>query len=99
MPGYKLPSSAEVEQHIQRTGHLPGIASASEMVEQGNDLHKTDAELLEKIEELTLYGIEQQKQIEKQQGEIDQLKRLVNQLTKQYRSSRTKLCIYKSHDR
>ncbi|MBD2700571.1 bZIP transcription factor [Spirosoma sp. BT702] len=70
---YKLKSLSEVESFIQANKHLPGVPSAQEMVEKGNDLHKTDAKLLEKIEELTLYSIQQQK-------EIDQLKQLVKQL-------------------
>ncbi|GAB3694089.1 hypothetical protein GCM10027592_14650 [Spirosoma flavus] len=70
---YKLKSLSEVENFIQANKHLPGVPSAQEMVEKGNDLHKTDAKLLEKIEELTLYSIQQQK-------EIDQLKQLVKQL-------------------
>lgn len=61
-PGYRLIPLAEVEQHIQQTGHLPGVPSAQQMVEQGNDLHRTNAKLLEKIEELTLYSIQLEKQ-------------------------------------
>ncbi|WP_198175287.1 bZIP transcription factor [Spirosoma telluris] len=71
--GYELRSLAQVEQHIHRTGHLPGLPSAAEVVEKGVDVAKMDAKLLEKIEELTLYSIQQQKQ-------IDQLEKLVKQL-------------------
>ena len=74
-PGYKLPTLAEVEQHIQQTGHLPGVPSATEMVERGNDLQKTDAKLLEKIEELTWYSIEQQKRIDKLERMVEELLR------------------------
>ncbi|GAB3997891.1 hypothetical protein GCM10028807_44110 [Spirosoma daeguense] len=70
---YQLRSLQEVERYVGKHGHLPGIPSAKEMVESGNDLHQTDAKLLAKIEELTLYSIQQQK-------EIDQLKQLVKQL-------------------
>ena len=77
-PTYVLKSLAQVEQYINQYQHLPGIPSAKEMVEQGNDLHKTDAKLLEKIEELTLYSIEQQK-------EIESLKQLVKQLLEKSR--------------
>ncbi len=93
-PGYRLRPLAEVEQHIRQWGHLPGVPSARQMVEQGNDLNKTDAKLLEKLEELTLYSIEQQKLIEQQQqaikslqqqlSKVDELKQLIKQLmTKQ----------------
>jgi hypothetical protein len=56
--GYTLKSLTDVEAYIKEHQHLPGIPSAKEMVESGNDLHKTDVKLLEKIEELTLYMIE-----------------------------------------
>ena len=78
--GYKLAPLSQVEAHIQRTGHLPGVLSAQQMVEQGNDLQKTDAKLLEKIEELTLYSIQLEKANLKQQAEIDELKQLMKKL-------------------
>ncbi|GAB4044447.1 bZIP transcription factor [Spirosoma litoris] len=88
--GYKLASLAEVEAHIQKSGHLPGIPSAQEMVEKGNDLHQTDAKLLAKIEELTLYSIQlekadqaKQRQLDQQQIRIDELEKLVKQMLKQ----------------
>ncbi|GAB3701540.1 hypothetical protein GCM10027592_29790 [Spirosoma flavus] len=84
---YSLKPLWEVERYIQQHEHLPGIPSAKEMVEKGNDLHQTDAKLLEKIEELTLYSIEQDKKakqqeekLKQQQKRIDHLEQLVNQL-------------------
>lgn len=67
-PSYKLYSLAEVEQYIKANQHLPGLLSAKQMVEQGNDLHRTDAKLLEKIEELTLYSIQLEKENQQQQA-------------------------------
>ncbi len=61
---YQLKSISELEKFIQNHGHLPGIPSADEVVEEGVDLLQMNAKLLEKIEELTLYIIEQQKQID-----------------------------------
>ncbi|MBO0950622.1 bZIP transcription factor [Fibrella sp. HMF5405] len=58
--GYDLKSLPEVADYIRVNRHLPGVLSAAQMVAQGNDLHKTDAKLLEKIEELTLYLLQQQ---------------------------------------
>lgn len=56
---YKLKSLTEVNSFINTNKHLPGVPSASELVEQGGfDLGKMDAKLLEKIEELTLYLIQ-----------------------------------------
>ncbi len=60
--GYKLRSVEEVETFIKANKHLPGVPSAQEMVENGNDLQKTDAVLLEKVEEMMLYIIDLKKQ-------------------------------------
>lgn len=59
---YKLPSLEEVEAYIQKEKHLPNVPSAQEMVEKGLDVATTDAMLLRKIEELTLYLIELKKE-------------------------------------
>lgn len=62
-PEYKLKSLNEVESFVTENKHLPGVPSAAEVVDQGLDLAKMDAKLLEKIEELTLYTIQQEKDI------------------------------------
>ncbi|MBD2702703.1 bZIP transcription factor [Spirosoma sp. BT702] len=72
---YKLKNLSAVESYIKANKHLPGIPSAQEMVEQGNDLHKTDAKLLAKIEELTLYMIEMKKDNQQLQRAVSNLKR------------------------
>jgi len=72
---YKLKSLSEVEEFILKNNHLPNVASASEVVENGLDLGKMDAKLLEKVEELTLYLIQQNKQIEEMKLEINSLKK------------------------
>jgi hypothetical protein len=61
---YKLTSLSEVEDFVTRNRHLPGVPSAKEMVENGNDLGKTDAILLQKIEELYLHVIRLQKEVD-----------------------------------
>ncbi|CAD0000432.1 hypothetical protein FLAT13_00021 [Flavobacterium salmonis] len=63
---YSLPSLKEVENYIQTNGHLPNIPSAADVSENGILLGEMNARLLQKIEELTLYTIEQQKKIEEQ---------------------------------
>ncbi|MCX2680622.1 hypothetical protein OOZ15_11775 [Galbibacter sp. EGI 63066] len=62
---YDLPTLEEVEQHIKEKGHLKDVPSAKEVEENGIYLGEMDAKLLQKIEELMLYTIEQQKRIEK----------------------------------
>ncbi|WP_106916864.1 cell wall anchor protein [Chryseobacterium aurantiacum] len=78
--GYKLRSLEEVEKHISEKGHLPNIPSAKEVEKDGINLGEMDAKLLEKIEELTLYSIEQNKQLKSQSEEIKELREQVQQL-------------------
>lgn len=59
---YELMPLEQVESFITEHKHLPGVPSTAEMQKEGNDLGKTDAKLLEKIEELTLYIIELKKE-------------------------------------
>ncbi len=63
---YILPTLQQVENHIAEKGHLINIPSAAEVVENGIHLGEMNAKLLEKIEELTLYTIAQEKQLEEQ---------------------------------
>ncbi|OFY66809.1 MAG: hypothetical protein A3H98_12935 [Bacteroidetes bacterium RIFCSPLOWO2_02_FULL_36_8] len=60
---YRLSSLLEDEKFIEENKHLRGIPSAKEMKEKGLDLAEMNIKLLVKIEELTLHGISQQKQI------------------------------------
>ena len=63
---YELMSLEELEKYISDNKHLPGIISAAEVESQGDiDLGEMNTKLLEKIEELTLYIIDLQKQIDK----------------------------------
>ena len=72
---YQLRSLEEVEAHINENGHLPEIPSEPEVLENGINLGEMDAKLLQKIEELTLYLIEQNKQNQAQQARIEQLEK------------------------
>lgn len=60
---YKLPTLQEVENHIKEKGHLINIPSAKEVKANGIELGEMNKLLLEKIEELTLYIIEQNKRL------------------------------------
>jgi len=72
---YTLPSLMEVEQFITTNKHLPNVPSAAEVEIEGVDLGEMDKILLQKIEELTLYMIEQQKQIELLKKELEKSKK------------------------
>ncbi|MDO6814064.1 hypothetical protein [Tenacibaculum soleae] len=71
---YKLPSLNSVEKHIKQKKHLPEIASAKEMKKNGVNIGEFQIQLLQKIEELTLYTIAQEKKIEKVEKENESLK-------------------------
>lgn len=85
--GYKLPTLEEVECFIKENGYLPNVPSAEEIAVNGIELGEIAKIQQEKIEELTLYVIEQnklaeqqQQQIDAQQKQIDELKAIVKQL-------------------
>lgn len=71
---YKLKPLAEVEQYIVGHQHLQGIPSAKDIETEGVKLGDIVSKQMEKIEELTLYLIEQQKQIEHLKKEVESLK-------------------------
>lgn len=79
---YKLLSLKELEESIKENRHLPGIPSADNMQRNGMTLGQTNTLLLQKIEELTLYLIEQNKTIEKMQIENATLKQRISNLEK-----------------
>ena len=62
---YELLGLLEVESFIKKHGHLPNVPSAEEIKKDGINLGQMDAKLLQKIEELTLHAIQQQKEIER----------------------------------
>nr|WP_294859236.1 hypothetical protein [uncultured Fluviicola sp.] len=74
-PSYKLRSLDEVRSFIAENKHLPNVPSTSKVNENGVNLAKTDAILLEKIEELTLYLLQQDEKMKQMQAELEALKR------------------------
>jgi hypothetical protein len=90
-PAYKLAPLAEVSRFIQINKHLPGVPSAAEVVEQGVDMAKMDAKLLEKIEELTLYMISAEKQMTEVKNEVNLLRQENQQLKQDLKATQNKL--------
>jgi hypothetical protein len=74
-PTYHLPSLTEIKAYTDKNHHLPGVPAAAEMEKNGINLGEMNMVLLKKVEELTLYLMEQEKQLQKQQKEIEQLRR------------------------
>jgi hypothetical protein len=70
---YKLRPLEEVETFISQNQHLPDVPSEAEVLQNGANLGKMDAILLQKIEELTLYVIDLKKENNKLQEQINKL--------------------------
>ena len=71
---YRLTPLKDLEKKIENIGHLPGVPSAKEVEEGGIILGEMQRVLLEKIEELTLYTIDLQKQMESLKSELASIK-------------------------
>lgn len=65
-PNYKLNSLDDIERFIKLNKHLPEVPSAKEIGRDGLDLAEMNLLLLKKVEELTLYAIEQKDELKKQ---------------------------------
>lgn len=63
-PDYPLLPLQDLAVYIQQKGHLPGVPSESEVLEEGQRLGEMNKALLLKVEELTLYTLQQQEQID-----------------------------------
>lgn len=74
-PSYSLKSLEEIQAYIQQNHHLPGIPSADSIRVQGMDLVNMNLKLLEKIEELTLYTIKQDKAIKALEATLSEKKK------------------------
>ncbi|GGD07566.1 galactose-binding domain-containing protein [Hyunsoonleella pacifica] len=77
---YKLPTLKELQDYINQQGHLPNIPSAKEVEENGVLIGQMNAKLLEKIEELTLYIIQQEKKLKQQEAHNQSLEKRLQQL-------------------
>jgi hypothetical protein len=77
---YNLESLQDVEEYINDNKHLKGIQSASEMKEEGLNISEFQIKLLQKIEEMTLYLIDQNKKLQEQNIEINKLRTEILQL-------------------
>lgn len=74
-PSYNLMPLTEVEQYVKTNSHLPEIPSAAEVSKNGINMGEMQNKLLQKIEELTLYVIEQNKTIVELQNKVSKLEK------------------------
>ncbi len=70
---YKLRTLSEVSEYIKLNKHLPDVPSTADVNREGIDLAQTQAILLQKVEELTLYVIEQNKKINRLEKKVKTL--------------------------
>jgi hypothetical protein len=75
---YLLLPLSKVEQFIEENKHLPGIPSASLIEKEGHDIGDMNNKLLQKIEELTLYLIEEQKERRKLEETVKKLQQQIS---------------------
>ena len=71
---YKLLSLSDLQRYINEFGHLPEIPSETEVLAEGYNMAEMQSILLKKIEELTLYTLKQQEEIEMLKQTIEELK-------------------------
>ena len=79
---YQLPSLQEVKTYIDQNQHLPEVPSAEQIAKEGLNLGEMNKLLMKKVEELTLYLIDEHKKNKGQQEQIDQLKKEIQLLNK-----------------
>ncbi len=67
---YRLRTPQEVAEYLKQNKHLPEVPSAKEMEKTGVNVGEMNMILLKKVEELTLYMLKQQEEIEKLKSEL-----------------------------
>jgi hypothetical protein len=72
---YRLPSLSSLKKYIDQNHHLQEIATAKQMQDEGLNVGDNQVKLLQKVEELTLYMIDMDKQLKELQQEIRKLKK------------------------
>ncbi|MFD2037541.1 hypothetical protein ACFSKL_22295 [Belliella marina] len=76
---YELMPLEDVDSFIGENGHLPGLKPAKVYEEEGVNMMELNQKLLEKVEELTLHTIGQERKLEKMEAELESLKRLIKE--------------------
>jgi len=80
---YKLTNLDDLKAYVDKNHHLPEILSAAQMAKDGLNLGDMNIKLLKKVEELTLYSIEQNKQLTEQNKQITEQNKEATQQNKQ----------------
>lgn len=88
---YVLPELKSLDDHIKENGRLPDIPSAADAEKEGVDLGDMNIRLLKKVEELTLYLIDQNKKLILQSEKLDAQDKINDELRKEISQLKTKL--------
>lgn len=81
-PGYHLMPLEEVETFVKNEKHLPNVPSEQELKASGADVMELNKLLMEKVEELTLYLIQQDKNTRELKQQLEVLQNKVAELEK-----------------
>jgi len=81
-PTYHLTSLTDVKTYIDQNQHLPNVPSAAEVEKNGLNLGEMNKVLVQKVEELTLYLIDQNRQLADQQRVNKSLQKQINNLAR-----------------
>jgi len=81
--GFRLMPIVKLEEYVRREKHLPNIPKASEIQTNGVNLGELQMKMLEKIEELTLYTVEQARQIQEDRRSIREQQKTIEKLERQ----------------
>ncbi|MDB5089985.1 MAG: hypothetical protein JWR09_3979 [Mucilaginibacter sp.] len=78
-PSSRLYPLSSLEKYIEQNHHLPEIASAKQMQADGLNVGENQVKLLQKVEELTLYLIEKDKEVKELKDRLAQIEKIQNQ--------------------
>jgi len=83
---YQVMPLPDLEKYITKNRHLPEMPSAIEVASNGQNLGEINLKLLKNLEELTLHLIEKDKQIQKQQNQLNLQQQDINQIKTQLKA-------------
>ncbi len=88
-PSYQLPSLTDIKTYIDQNQHLPEMPSAADVEKNGLNLGEVNTLLTKKVEELTLYLIEKDKEIKEQKALNQSFQEQLSQLAEQLKALKT----------
>jgi len=78
--GYKLPPLNDIKLYVKKNHHLPDLPSAQDIEKNGLNLGELDKQMVKKVEELTLYIVDQDNKVKQQKETISAQQTQITQL-------------------